>query len=513
MAEKIYNYSSWRAWCDNIQNQTPVNKSETTPAKQRRISALLKDYSAFVDYYFPHYCKDKQTGRHISSARFHIQAANKILSTPNISAVFQWARGHAKSTHMDIFIPLWLKAQKHRQINVMVLVSKSQDNANSLLADLQAELQNNQRYINDFGQQYSAGNWQTGEFVTLDECAFFARGRGQSPRGLRYRNHRPDYIVIDDLDDDELCHNKDRVQKMTEWVLTALYAAMDGGRGRFIAVGNLISKTSVLYNLMQNPSFFVSKVNAYTSSGEVSWKEKWSIEEIRHQQQLMGYRFFQKEMMNNPITEGSVFRQDWIHFKKPLPLNQYDEIIAYIDPSWKSSKKADYKAVKVWAKKNTELHHLFAFVRQCSLAEMVRWCYDLYERTRDICSIKFFMETSFMQDMMLEEFSTEGSLRGYQLPIRGDNRKKPDKFQRIEAVSPLWERGFVFYNANMQNDKDMLTGIEQTLAFERGSSSHDDAPDADESAIFLLQKDFRLKNFPYSFSSRKSIIANSSNRF
>lgn len=89
----------------------------------------------------------------------------------------------------------------------MVLVGKSEDNANTLLADVQAELQYNQRYINDFGEQYNSGSWEEGEFVTKDGTAFFARGRGQSPRGLRYRSHRPDYIVIDDLDDDELCEN------------------------------------------------------------------------------------------------------------------------------------------------------------------------------------------------------------------------------------------------------------------------------------------------------------------
>lgn len=147
---------------------------------------------------------------------------------------------------MDIFIPMWLKCQERREINVMVLVGKSEDNANTLLADLQAELQYNQRYINDFGEQYNNGSWEEGQFITKDGTAFFARGRGQSPRGLRYRSHRPDYIVIDDLDDDELCENPSRVQKLTDWVTEALFGALDGGRGRFIMVGNLISKNSVL---------------------------------------------------------------------------------------------------------------------------------------------------------------------------------------------------------------------------------------------------------------------------
>jgi hypothetical protein len=120
-------------------------------------------------------------------------------------------------------IPLWLKCQKVRELNVMVVVSKSEESANQLLGDLQAELQFNKRYINDFGEQYNAGSWEEGNFVTKDGCAFFARGRGQSPRGLKYRNRHPDYIAVDDLDDDELCENPKRVRKLTKWVKGALY--------------------------------------------------------------------------------------------------------------------------------------------------------------------------------------------------------------------------------------------------------------------------------------------------
>ncbi|MBQ9255002.1 MAG: hypothetical protein IJ180_09550 [Bacteroidales bacterium] len=493
---KIQNYDQWREWCDTVQNQTYINVSETKEQRLKRIAKLRKDYSSFVEYYFPHYCTNKETGKITHSAKFHIQSANKIISSHNFKAVFMWARGHAKSTHMDIFIPMWLKCQRKREINVMVLVGKSQENANTLLADIQAELQYNQRYIADFGEQYSAGNWQEGEFVTQDECAFFARGRGQSPRGLRYRNNRPDYIVIDDLDDDELCENEKRVRKMTEWVKEALFGSLDGGRGRFIMVGNLISKNSVLNNIAKTDGVFVSRVNVYDNNGNVSWKEKWSKQEVQEMEAFMGYRSFQKEEMNNPITEGAVFKNDWIKWIKPLPLKDYDEIIAYCDPSFKSSSKNDYKAIKVWAKKGTQLHHLFAFVRQCSVSEMVRWFYDLHERMlaeNVIC--KYYIEANFLQDIILDEFTTEGNIRGYQLPIRADKRSKPDKFQRIEAISPLWERGFVSYNINMQNDKDMLAGIDQTLAFEKGSRSHDDAPDADEGAIYLLQRSTRLQNF------------------
>ena len=69
-----------------------------------------------------------------------------------------------------------------------------------------------------------------------------------------------------------------------------------------------------------------------------------------------------------------------------------------------------------------------------------------------------------------------------------DKRKKPEKIQRIESVSPLWERGCVFYSEKLKDNPDHIAGLEQTLALCRGSRAHDDAPDADEGAIFILQQ-------------------------
>lgn len=494
----------WKRLTENIQNLSTVNAAETKAEQLARVERARKDYAYFVEYYFPHYCTDRDTGKVIPSARHHIDAARKIIRNKTLKAVFKWARGQAKSTHMDVMIPMWLMCQKKREINVMVLVGKSEDSAQTLLGDIQAELQYNKRYIHDFGTKYNAGNWQEGEFVTSDGVAFFARGRGQSPRGLRYRNKRPDYIVIDDLDDDELCENDARVRKITEWVKEALFGAFGAEGGRFIMVGNLISKNSVLANIAASKGVEVSQVNVLDRNGKSAWPEYWTEERIREKREFMGYRAFEKEYMNNPIKEGSVFRKDWIRWGRMLPLDKYEMIVAYCDPSFKGSTQNDYKAIKVWGKTGTELHHLFAFVRQCSVGEMVRWFYDLHERMPEGVICHYYIEANFLQDILLDEFDAEGRLRGYQLPIQADRRKKPDKFARIEAVSPLWERGFVRYNEKMKDDPDMLAGIEQTLSIEKGSRTHDDAPDADEGAIYILQKHTRKREYQPSIGFRRS---------
>ena len=502
----------WQEHCRQIQSITDTKSliRETAVQKEQRIRRLQKDYAAFCEYYFPHFLqlRDKVTGeviRIVHNAPFHNAAALKVKNTPNLKAVFKWPRGHAKSTHMDIFTPLWLMFQPKRLINFMVVVGKSEDSANRLLGDIQAELQYNKRIIADYGKQMSMGDWTEGEFTTKDGVHFLACGRGQSPRGLRKREARPDYIVIDDIDDDELCRNPRRVREMTDWVKEALFGALDVGRGRFIMVGNLISKTSVLADICKTKGVHVSEVKAVDKEGNPMWREKWTKEEARAYAEFVGYRAWEKEMMHNPIIEGTVFKQEWIKYAKRPAWREFDEFVLYIDPSWKSKKTNDTKAAKLWGKYKSQLWHLRAFVRKASVAELVRWCYDLYEWSLEQnIPIRFMMEASFMQDIILDDFTIEGKQRGYQLPITGDKRKKPDKFQRVEAISPLWERGFVYYDISQKEDPDMQAGIAQTLAFEKGMSGNDDAPDADEGAIWQLQRTTRQESFQPQFSKRKT---------
>lgn len=496
-------FERWQEHCREVQTLTALSMAiakETPLERGRRIKRLLSNYDEFCEYYFPHFLilRDNTTGeiiKTIHNAPFHSQAALRIKNTPNLKAVFKWPRFHAKSTHIGVFIPLWLIFQPKRLLNFMVVVGKSEDSATRLLGDLQAELEYNQKLIADFGEQKNLGSWLEGEFKTKGGAKFLAIGRGQSPRGLRDREARPDYINIDDLDDDDLCKNERRVKEATEWVKEALFGALDAGRGRFIMVGNLISKNSVLANIAASKGVHVSEIKAVDRDGNPVWAEKWTKEEAQAYKDFVGYRAWEKEMMHNPIMDGPIFRHEWIRYKKVLPLDRYDMLVCYTDPSFKSTTANDYKACRLWGKIGTELHLIDTYVRQDTVSGMVRWLYNLYESLPENVVVNFYIEANMLQDIILDEFATEGNLRGYQLPIMPDTRKKPDKIQRIEAVSPLWERGFVFYNEILKDSPDMEVGIEQTLALERGSRVHDDAPDADEGAIWFLQRSTRQETF------------------
>jgi predicted phage terminase large subunit-like protein len=500
MANFRTNKELWIRWVERIRwiNSNDFSFPEAEQDKTQRIARAKKEYAFFVETYFPHLASKK-------CGTFQLDAADYLLKHDHTKALFEWARGHAKSTHLSLLIPLWLKIQTPAKLSVMVLVSKSENMAVRLLSDLQAELQYNGPFIKDFGNQVKTGSWTEGEFHTSDGCLFVALGRGQSPRGLKDRGKRPDYIVIDDIDDDELIRNPRRVSDVLEWALTALAGTMAMGRGRFVMVGNRIGKNSVLSRFAELPGIYHTIVNALNKKGLPSWSENYSADEIKKMRDFIGERRFQKEYMNNPINEGAVFQRKHILYGKMLDLKFYKSLICYTDPSFKNSTTADYKATVLVGKTATgEFHVLKAFVDQTSVTTMVSWHYLIMDYIAGRVPTLYYMEANFMQDLLLDEFKTVGNIVGHQIPIRGDQRSKPDKFARIEAMSPLFERALVWLNEKEKESPGMMALVDQLLMFEKGSKSHDDAPDALEGAVWLLSKRSRGADAPYRLGIRES---------
>lgn len=482
----------WAAHLKSIREATVVVK-ETINEKYKRIKRLLNNYEEFCKYYFPNYCKSP-------NGWFHNRFAKKVAKTPNIRAALEMSRDHAKSTHAGMMLPLWLKA-KGEPI-VMLLVSYNEDNAEKLLAPIKAQLEANQRYINDFGEQKTA-IWSGTYFVTKDKCMFLALGKGQNPRGVRLEDVRPTYILCDDFDDDESVLNPNRLEKQYEWVTGALFATQSIKGGRFIITGNRIHQNSILAQVVtlikrlikkqkvrgSEVTGYHLKVNALKANGEPEWPERFTKEDIQSLIDFLPYAIAQREYFNNPITQGKIFKTEWIQYREPLSLKNYDALVAYCDPSFKAKTTSDFKAIRLWGKKGNRYDLIRPFVRQCSIQVMVSWWFDLYEWLRDNGGQNciHYMEKQFIEQTFLDAFDDESKKRGFVFAPLKDERTKPNKAQRIEAISFLWEKGYIYYNINLKDNADMIRGIEQTLAFAPKSRAHDDAPDADEGALFKLQ--------------------------
>lgn len=508
-------YEEWLQLCQQIQSQTNLPVKETEKQKRKRIKMLLDNEIEFWKYYFPHYCKS-------DFGWFHKEAAKKILKDKRAFAILEWAREHAKSVYADIFIPLLLKARG--ELTGMILVSSNEDKAKGLLGDIQAELMHNQRYLNDFGEQVSHGNWQSGHFSTKDSCGFWAFGRGQSPRGARKAAKRPNYAVVDDIDDKVIVKNEARVREALDWVLEDLYGCLAIEGGRILIAGNRIHKKSILAHLVgdiepDDPKregiihikvFAIEKGRKHEKAmpGErgarPAWKENHKMEDLIDRMHKMGHRAAMREYFHEHIEEGLIFKNEWIQWVEPLDLSEYDAIVSYCDPSFKDNKKADYKAVVVVGRKGKYYDILKCWLRQESVKKMVMAHYDFYELFGN--KARYYMEANFIQDLLLRDFDQEAEIRGFHVPLRKDKSKKDKKEMRVENMSPLFERGFVRFNKEEKSSNDMQNLVLQLLGF--GSGMKDDGPDALEGAISKLPKKIKnggsnYRTGKYNSSSRK----------
>ncbi len=482
---------------ERVQNNTAIDVFESKEERHQRVATLLKSFPDFCQYYFPHYSK-------YDFAPFHVKVANQIQKDPYALFAVNWFRGAAKSTVMGLFLPLWLKCLEDEFC--MIMSNKSKDGAAKLLSELQAELEFNERFKNDFGVQKKFGSWEEGEFVTKDGAAFFAFGRGQSPRGVKHHGLRPTFILGDDMDDDELVLNEKRVRKAFDWLIEAVYGTADMGRCRFGLLGNVIGKNSIMTRFIEqmkdNKHFIHSVVNVRNKKGRSTWPAKNSEEDIDRTIKVMGTRRAQKELFNNPIVEGTIFKRDWFTYNKAMKWSNYSEVIEYCDPSMKGTDKSDYKVIIQLAWDGKFIWIMDCYCRQATIGKFAEAWYDMYERLPEHVAVNRWMEGTFAQDMLLDDFEREGKRRGYQLNIRADKRSKPDKFQRIEAMSALFERGLVKISTKLKDNADWKTALEQFLSIEQGSRGNDDAPDAFEGGVYKLQKNARVRQHNIEFGER-----------
>ena len=189
--------AEWNDLVVSIKESSDINPMDTTADIQARRRHLEKDPESWFRYYFEMYCTSE-------AAEFHKAATHRILTHERWYEVRAWSRELAKSARAMMEISYLALTGKIRNV---LLISNSLDNAERLLLPFMANFEENQRIIQDYGPQRKLGEWETGEFTLRSGCSFRAIGAGQSPRGTRNKNVRPDFILIDDIDTDEECRN------------------------------------------------------------------------------------------------------------------------------------------------------------------------------------------------------------------------------------------------------------------------------------------------------------------
>lgn len=468
---------------------------ESALEKEARKEALLKNYSKFCQHYFAEYCSSPMAPFHTSTVHYLKRTWNKVM-------LLQWSREFGKSVHANFMYPIYQLLRG--ELSGFIGYSANQDLAMRLMMDMKIALEANAKIIYDYGLQKS-GKWEMDQFVTTGGIGFYAFGTDQTVRGTRFGHRRPNMASVDDLNDMRTLKNDKLSREKYERVKEDLMPALSTERWQLLIPQNKFHRNTVTalfeHDLELKGKVYVSKVNLMDDKGKSNWPKHITTEQAQDKVQAMGYLSSQREFFNNPIEEGQIFKRDHIKWGKRLPWNQYDHLVSYTDPSYRNNQKSDYKATLLIGRKGSDYHMLRARVDKVSTETMFIWCYDFDEEVGDPALIRHYMEANFIQDMHFKALDPLEKRYGRRLRIMGDDRSKPDKFQRISSLEPLFTFGKIIFDKTQQDDPGMNRLINQLLAFEKGSNINDDGPDAMEGGIFKLDQ-LVIKSQPPVFVKR-----------
>ena len=369
-----------------------------------------------------------------------------------------------------------------------IIGSDTEDQAASFTGFIKLEIEENDRIKQDFGELKGPfSKWADNDFVTRNGVRVLARGRGQRIRGLRWRQYRPDRIMIDDLENDKNVRNPRIVKEGVDWIKGAVLGSLAVG-GNLMMVGNLFNKRCVLAQFIyekddQGKPQYISRIfRAIKDDGTALWPQNWPLDRLAKRKAAMGSVVFNREMMNDPRDEEGLFREEWFRYYLPTEIaGKQLAVFSFIDASVGAGESADYKAlVTVGQDGEGILYVLDAFIRKCSIDQLLRVAYSRYD---EFHAQLIGVEDNAFQKLLLRDFDILAQEKKYYLPIRGVTHNVA-KESRIARLSPLVERGIIRFQKG-QGDQDLL--IEQLLYFP-STTVNDDGPDALEGAVALAER-------------------------
>jgi len=244
-------------------------------------------------------------------------------------------------------------------------VQATQEKALDVNRSIRAELEMNEIIRAMYGEQMGE-RWTDQRFVTSKGVIFSAIGAGQSVRGINYRNVRPDYLIVDDLYDEEDIHNPDATKKKNNWFWSSLYPARAKSRRTSIHVqGTAINPYDLLEELKTRPSVKSATFQAIEdeAAGKILWPELHTLESLKQDRILMGPIIFAREQQNERLDETTTIlrRADWKYYKE-LP-SGFDIVVTSWDMSFSETVSGSYVVGQVWGKRGPDFYLFPTMIR------------------------------------------------------------------------------------------------------------------------------------------------------
>ena len=468
--------------------------------RQKRIDRQAKDFRFFTRTYFPHYIRsehESEMHRHMFQRLPEITFSDKS-ETDAVAA----PRGEAKSTLVTQMWSLWLIVNGYKHFGVIVM--DSIDQAYPMLEAIKAELEFNPRLAMDFPEACGGGRvWQAGTIVTANDVKVQVAGSGKKLRGLRHGPYRPDFAVLDDIENDEQVRNPDQRDKLESWLKkTILPLGGPGAKFDVVYIGTILHYDSVLNRVLNNKLwrtarfkaviqwpdnmalwdrweelllndgeavadvFYASHESEMLAGSQVSWAAR-PLPVLMKIRARDGHDTFDSEYQNDPVAGDNapfaICIQFWV--------NRLSSWIFYgaIDPSLgKSGAGRDPSAILVggFNRETMVLDVVEALIKKRLPDKIIS---DAIALQRQYRCLLWIVETVQFQAFLHSELIKRAAAEGIPFPSRGVT-PIADKVLRIESIQPYC------VNGQIRLHPSQTTLIDQLRHFPK--ADHDDGPDA-----------------------------------
>ena len=471
--------------------------SAGTPEERRE--RARQDFTFFRRAYFPHYCL---VG---GDSRLHewldTELPRMADAPEGVRLAIAAPRGEAKSTFVSLFFVLWavLTGRKH----YILIIADALEQAASLLGAVKDELEFNEALKRDFPGAGKGHVWNVGTVVTPGNVKIQALGAGKRMRGLRHGPHRPDLIVLDDLENDGNVDKPEQRDKLQSWLQkTVLNLGAADGSMDVVYVGTLLHYDSVLARTLRKPlwkartfrsilrwpdrmdlwdeweSLLSSRGEAEArrfyrqhrvkmeAGAEVSWPAS------RPLYRLMCLRAedreaFDSEQQNDPLSANEAPFNGCITFWVDRSRDWL--LFGAVDPSLgKQGAGRDPSAILVggFLRGSMTLDVVEASIRKRHPDRIIEDVIALHDVHHPLL---WGVEAVQFQEFFAHVLVQRAAERGIALPVR-PLVNSADKLLRIESLQPHMAQGRIRLHASQQ------ALIDQLRHFPR--ADHDDGPDA-----------------------------------
>jgi predicted phage terminase large subunit-like protein len=377
-------------------------------------------------------------------------------------------RGHSKSTTITLGFVLHQILFKRKHF--ILIISDTYTQAEMFLDAIKKEIETNWIIKLLFGDLVGK-EWGEGEITTANDIKIVAKGTGNKIRGLKYKQWRPDLIICDDLENEELVSNSERRDKTERWFYGSVMPSL-ADDGQLVIVGTILHYASLLMKLSGNPEFKGLFFRAI-ENGEPLWKEKFSLEQlegIKNNYRSQGLLdVFYCEYMNDPISEeNAIFKKSYFKYwgNDEVLYNALSKFTT-VDLAISKKETADYNVVLTVGIDALNQIYIIEYWRQrATPGEVID---EIFRQAETHKVITIGIESVAYQRAMIWFFEEEMRKRNKFFMVE-ELKADVDKERRIKGLQPRYACGSIYHKANMGELEEEL------LLFPK--SPHDDIADA-----------------------------------